>query len=242
MDIERPSLERGVKEHATLDEARELYGDQFFGPEKVGLVFGMSLRPEDIPPLPSKEKLKETKNIPHERMILALRVEEGKPARWVIFPHSVVAETANRDYVDGTRKIREFLKTNNLISPQELEETTDEVLDKIAKDMKTYAADAFQRLMNLRINQTRRHTAEDMIYFAKLFRKNKKRVASELDDSFECTNTYEIDNTGVWVHMVGKFTDHRIGMGGYIRERVKLDVLDSTNFAIYYNIGVRIII
>src|SRR3989344_2653903 len=211
----------------SLEEALEIYKDRFFGPEEVGSVFGLNLKPEDIPALPSKEKLEKVSGI-EEKMLLVLRIEEGKRPEWKIFPGRVVRETVSRDCIEETRGIRDFLKKHDLITPEELEETGDEILGRLAEEMKIDEVSAFGQLINMRINQGHRHSAEDMIYFTRLTRGEaddsnytssvmsglKNRQVS-LDDCFESTKTFIINDRGVWVKKIGKFTDHR--GGGYVQ-------------------------
>lgn len=235
-----------------LGEALEIYKDRFFGPEEVSSVFGLALKPEDIPALPPKEKLEKISDV-KEKMLLVLVIKEGESPEWKIFPGRVVRETESKDYAEETRGIRDFLKKYDLITSEELEETSDEVLDRLAEEIKTNEAEAFNQLVSMRINQTRRHSAEDMIYFTRLTRgeasDNKhtssvmsglKNRQTSLDDSFESTKTFTVNNKEVWVKKIGKFTDHR--GGGYVQEDSKPTSNQTEGWQGHYQTGVRVVV
>ena len=237
----------------SLEEVQKMFGDNFYGPKEVERVFGFELDPEDITPLPDKEKLEKALQFPgHLKMILALRLEEGRRAEWRIFPRTIVPQTQWKNYVEETRGSRDFLVSNELIAPDELEECTDDELDQISELMKIDEAEATKRLLSLKINQNRRHTVEDMQYFVRLFRGeaddseftkklNGRRSHQEtINDAFESTKTLHEDQGGVWVKRVGRFTENRAG--GYVVETVK-PILDETEgWGRSYNTGVRVIL
>ena len=240
---------------SALEEALELYRDRFFGPEEVNSVFGIDLKPEDIPPLPLKDKLEQANKIA-DNILLVLKIEKDKPAEWKIFPSRVVRETVFKDYVEETRGIREFLKKHNLISQEELDETSDEILNELAGLMKTDEKGTFEQLVNMRINKSHRHSIEDMIYFVRLIRGEADdtkytrdsnsphttgfRRQTILDDSFESTTTFTEDKRGVWVKRIGKFTDPRAG--GYLKETNKPNSKETAGWGTHYETGVRVMI
>ena len=237
----------------SLEEALEMFGDNFFGPEEVARVFGFQLKPEDIPPLPDKEKLEKARQFPeHLKMILALRFEAGQMLEWRMFPRTIVSETQWKDYVGETRGIRDFLVLNGLIAPEELEECTDEELNQISELMKTDETAATRRLLGLKINQNRRHTEKEIQYFVRLFRgeaddleftkklDGRRSNQETLDDAFESTKTFSEDQRGVWVKRIGKFTENRAG--GYAIETVKPTLGETEGWGTSYNTGVRVIL
>lgn len=260
--IEQPRISRrmlGIKlfekpGDSSLEEALEMYGDLFFGPEDVQRVFGLNLRLEDIPPLPAKEKLEKAKDLKGVSVILALKAGEGQTAEWKLFSNRIInPETLFKDYIEETRGIREFLKKHGLISQEELDETTDEELNELAKLMKSNESVAFQRLINMKINQSRRHSLEDMIYFVRLIRGEANdleftRASHQpgfkrqdvLDDSYESTKSYTQDEKGVWVQRIGKFTDARAG--GYMKEGNKPTSNKTSSGGDNYEMGVRVIL
>lgn len=242
---------------SSLESALEMYGDLLFGPEEIQKVFDLSLKPEDIPSLPSKEKLEKVKNLKGVSVILGLKAIEGQPSEWELFPNKIISpETRFKDYVEETRGIREFLKKHDLISQEELEEATDEELDRLAELIRDDKSEAFEQLVNMRINQGRRHSVDDMIYFVRLIRSEADdskytrdshsprtsgfRRQEVLDDSYESTKSFKKDERGVWVQRIGKFTDPR--GGGYLKEANKPTSNETSGFGTYYETGVRIIL
>ena len=234
----------------SLGTALEMYGDLFFGPEEVNRVFGLDLKPEDIPPLPPKDKLEKAKDL--NDVILALKVREDQNPEWELFPNKIVAETSFRNYIEETKGIREFLKKHDLISQEELDETTDEELSKLAELIKTDEVGTFEQLVSMKINQNRRHSFEDMVYFVRLIRGQADDMKytrdsnstpgfkrqEVLDDSFESTKSFTKDERGVWVKSIGKFTDPRAG--GYIKETKKPSSKETAGWGTNYATGVRI--
>jgi len=260
-EIKKLRLDRrkiGIKlfekpEDHSLEEALEMYGDLFFGPEEVQKVFGGDIKPEDIPPLPSKEKLERSRQLPdYLRMVLALRYEAGQKLEWKIFSSTIVRQTQGKNYIEETRGIRDFLVSNELIVQEEKEECTDDELGQISQLMKTDEAAATKRLLGLKINQNRRHKIEDMQYFVRLFRgeandqeftRKLGGLSSEqriLDDSFESTKSFLENEKGLLVKRVGKFTESRAG--GYVIETVKPSLNETEGWGTSYNTGVRVII
>jgi len=62
-----------------MDEARNIFGEDFFGPEEIAETFGIKLSPEQIPPLdidPAQLKLARPRRLP-DQMMLVLGVDKA---------------------------------------------------------------------------------------------------------------------------------------------------------------------
>ncbi len=79
-DIENKINELQEEIPMSLEKAKEIMGDDFYGPEEVANTFGFELKKESIPPIPySKEELIKANGL-YESLVLRISHDaEGKP-------------------------------------------------------------------------------------------------------------------------------------------------------------------
>lgn len=78
-DPRPPRRERGGK--VSLEQAKEIFKDRYYGPERIKEVFGVTLDIKDIPPLTLSKKELEEAESRGERLVLRIAtLENGQPA------------------------------------------------------------------------------------------------------------------------------------------------------------------
>lgn len=118
---------------------------------------------------------------------------ESLRTEWKLVGKDFVPDTKDKDYIDQTKVLRDFLKSIGELSPQEEAECTDKKLKEIRKVMD--GGDwqkASQMLADLLVNKNHRRTMAEAEYdFVMRFMNNSDR--HQLERNYDWTNTRSSD-------------------------------------------------
>lgn len=265
-EAEKERRRRGETEHPELQEARELLGADFLGPEEVKKAFGLEIEETDLPELPyTSEDLEKAKergemlvlrvNFDHEgnpltmeRMQTLLQpsfTKEGKgqvllntdwyknepfftqdtpKLEWKLISKDVLPTSTSKNYIDQTKVLRDALKKDNLLTPEELDECTDQRLEELRTLMATDWPEAAKQLSQLKINQKHRRTPVEVLYDTLLvFGSKNTRL---LPNRYDWT---QARSSGGGLVRVGSFGAGGVKVSGWVPEYVgeRLGVVSS---------------
>ena len=117
---------------------------------------------------------------------------ETSKLEWKLISKTIIPESTSKNYTEQTRRLRDYLETNQLATKQELDECSDQKLQELEALSKTENwQEAAKQLSELLINQNHRRSAVEAFYDTLLaFDVNDERL---LENIYDSTNSRSSD-------------------------------------------------
>lgn len=200
-----------------LDEAKELLGKDFLGPESVAAVFGPDSVRIDMPPiLIPRQELEDaarkkdkflilrSNRIPADKLALSATkksLEKAPDTCWALVTKDIIADTTSKNYVEQTEQMIKYLQENIFAGreiPSEYQEAITE-FEAQKEELRLLAQSsdesqwklATERLSNLNITRLCRPTRDEVLYDMEVYyQANDERL---FPDKYTWTSTRDSD-------------------------------------------------